>query len=334
MKRKEFLVNGLLLLFSIALSLVVLEQAYRFYLFGPASFSIEKMNSLYHLGLAGLTQRADHPEMIYTLKPNLDTVFKLVRFKTNSSGLRDKEYSLSKPMDTFRVAVIGDSFTVPSGVRIEDAYHSLLEERLNAEETGTTYEFINFGVGGYSLKQYVAVMKHKAKDYDPDLIIVGFCPFNDHNVPKKEESAENYREKAVAYTFYESFVLKKVKKLLRKLEKRVDPAYEKDSVFSEEQISYMADMFSQMHAFGRSENVPIVVVYLYYRQKKEYVRKLERLVVENGLKYMNAGLGFRNEDSREYMIFSIDSHPNAKANEMFSYELYDYLIKERLLDRK
>ena len=91
MKKKSLLVNGSVLLLSTVVSLIVLEQSYRFYLFGFDSFSVEKMNSVHSLGVSGITQRADHPEIVYELKPNLDLYFKLAKFKTNSDGLRDKE---------------------------------------------------------------------------------------------------------------------------------------------------------------------------------------------------------------------------------------------------
>ena len=45
-------------------------------------------------------------------------------------GLRDQEYDLQKTKNTFRVVVVGDSYTMPAGVSIEDAYHTLLEEEI------------------------------------------------------------------------------------------------------------------------------------------------------------------------------------------------------------
>ena len=173
MNKKNFFTNGLLLLISTALSLLALEQSYRYFLFGSASFSIAKMNSINGLGELGLLKRSDHPELVYELVPNANTLHKLVVLETNSAGLRDKEYSLAKTDDTFRVAVIGDSFIMADGITIEETFHSLLEERLNKEQEDVTYQFINFGASAYSLKQYLEVMKHKALAYDPDLILVG-----------------------------------------------------------------------------------------------------------------------------------------------------------------
>ena len=142
------------LLLSALFSVVLLEASYRFYLFGLGSLSVEKMNSLRPIGESGMIKRSVYPEIAFDLKPNLSTYFKLARVETNSRGLRDREYDLTKPERTFRVAVLGDSFTMPAGVDVRDSYHKVLERKLNLTTDSLSYEFINFGVGGYSLRQY------------------------------------------------------------------------------------------------------------------------------------------------------------------------------------
>ena len=62
-------------------------------------------------------------------KPDLRDHFKMQPFETNSHGMRDREYSPEKPPNTFRIAVVGDSFTMGSGVAIEDVFHSRIESR-------------------------------------------------------------------------------------------------------------------------------------------------------------------------------------------------------------
>ena len=68
---------------------------------------------------------------------------------TNSSGFRGKEFSFSKPKDTFRIAFIGDSFTFGEGVRLEDTYvekvSAILSEKF--KNPGPKFESYNFGVG-------------------------------------------------------------------------------------------------------------------------------------------------------------------------------------------
>jgi len=150
---------------------VLLEISARVYFFGFAGLVPEKINSVHGLPQTEFTQRSTDPELGFELKPNLDGYFKLVPFRTNSRGFRDREYTLSKPKDTFRVAVVGSSFALPAGVEIEQAFHSLLEERFSAEFAPTHYEFINFAVGMYSPKQVLAMLELRALEYHPDLIL-------------------------------------------------------------------------------------------------------------------------------------------------------------------
>ena len=264
MNKKNLFTNILLLLSSTILSILGLEQAYRFYLFGNASFSIQKMNSINGPGELGLYRQSNNPELIFELKPNLNTYYKLVEFKTNSAGLRDKEYSIAKPEDVFRIAVIGDSFVVADGVKIEDTFHSLLEERLNMEGGDITYQFINFGVSAYDLRQYFEVMKQKAKEYDPDLILVGFCPRNDQYIPEEQK----YRDVPKTYPFFHFFTKDAFVDIVQRgsyfdddivyMEKELA----RNAPFSDAQRRYMTQVFSEMEGFSEQNDIPIIVVYI------------------------------------------------------------------------
>ena len=132
--RQDYKINLVLTGLSIVFAVFFAEVLFRFYLFEWDSFSIEKVNSVHDMGISGFIQPSPYPEIVYELKPDLSGYFKMVRFKTNSQGLRDKEYSIVRPNNTFRVAVIGDSFTMPAGVNIEMAYHTLLEKKFNQEQ--------------------------------------------------------------------------------------------------------------------------------------------------------------------------------------------------------
>ena len=105
---KRLLGNLLVLSVATALGFGLLEMAYRFYLFGWDAFSIEKVNSVNALGLSGLLQPSDEPDLVFELRPNVDTYFKLVPFRTNPKGMRDKDYPFEKAQGVFRVAVLGE----------------------------------------------------------------------------------------------------------------------------------------------------------------------------------------------------------------------------------
>lgn len=341
---KERLSTGLLVFLSSSLiTLLLVEMVYRFFIFGWDALYVEKMNSVHPLGVSGLIKPSAHPDIVYELKPNLRSFFKLVPFETNSHGLRDKEYEMSKPEKTFRVGVIGDSFTMPSGVRIQDAYHTLLEERLNREQGDLSYEFINFGVGGYSLRQYWGVIKYKTLKHDIDLILVGFCSTNDHIIPPNRVFEQPYRVKKNTYPFSQSFALYgsklaliKVKTLLRSIKQPF--AGHDTGPFSQEQKNYMSQIFSKMSIFSKDNNIPIVIAYLsprYNRKVAKAKKEIEDIIIGSGLPYfVDVSSSFKGTTFSEYRIYAIDNHPNGKGHKIFADGLYDYLQNMKLLDSR
>jgi lysophospholipase L1-like esterase len=326
---KKQLGNFLVLLVSSVACLLLLETAYRFYLFRWDMFSIEKLNSVHPIGLSGLIQPSPFKDLIFELRPNQDTYFKLVPFITNSRGLRDKEYAVEKPAGVFRVAVMGDSFSLPSGVAIEDAYHSLIEERLNRAYDRDRYEVINFSVGGYTLEQYLIAIRRKALAYDPDLILIGFCAENDDNVHQPDQFPNPYQPLGKTYPFYRSFALDAVAFKLQSM--RIDQ--ERGRELAERQERYLARVFSELAELGRTEGIPIVVAYL-SNQPANY-RPIEEIARANGIQhFVDTSTAFRGTRLDDYRILPIDNHPNAQAQRIFAREIYDYLVRNELLQRE
>ena len=120
------------IVFIVLLGLAV-ELSFRIFMYGPASLNPVVMNSMTQIHDSGFLKKADVPEVRYELRPNIDTIYKGIAFKTNSAGLRDDEYTLEKPTGTFRIVVLGSSWTMGSGVANADTWHSQLEAKLNAE---------------------------------------------------------------------------------------------------------------------------------------------------------------------------------------------------------
>ncbi len=322
---KKLLGNLIVLALSTLLGLILLETAYRFYLFGWDAFSIEKVNSVNALGLSGLLQPSSNPDLVFELKPNVDTYFKLVPFRTNSRGLRDKEYTPGKPEGVFRVAVLGDSFTLPSGVAIEDAFHSLLEDRLNSGSESVRYEFINFAVGAYTMQQYLSAIRHKAMEYDPDLILIGFCAGNDHKVFLPDRFPDRYRPKGRTYPFYGSFVVGAIAVKLQ------EPQVEEErGRLTDRQARYLERVFGELAALSKADDIPIVLAYL--SNQAENYQPLEELALANGIEhFLDVSSAFKATDLSDYRILPIDNHPNTHAHQIFADRIYEYLVREDLL---
>ncbi len=95
-----------------------------------------------------------------------------VSIRTNSLGLRSPELIQPKPVDLFRIVVLGDSVTFGWGVRGEDTYVSHLAGLLAALHPGQRYEVVNAGVSGYGTWQEALWLQEQAAALQPDLIIV------------------------------------------------------------------------------------------------------------------------------------------------------------------
>ncbi len=122
-------------------------------------------------------------DIIYDLRPNLDVKFQQVSLKTNSCGLRGEDYTITKPDNTYRIALLGDSFAFGWGVEYEETFAKVMERALNKiARKGERVEVINFGVPGYSTFQEVALFEERGLELDFDAVLVYFVD-NDFNLP-------------------------------------------------------------------------------------------------------------------------------------------------------
>ena len=101
--------------------------------------------------------------------------------KISSAGLRDREHDLSKPPNTMRIAVLGDSMAEALQVPLEKDFSSVLEEKLKSCKmlAGRNVEVLNFGVSGYGTAQELLTYLHRAAAYSPDVTILAFYAGND-----------------------------------------------------------------------------------------------------------------------------------------------------------
>ena len=113
----------------------------------------------------------------------------------NSDGLRDQEHIIPKPANTFRIAVLGDSFTLASQVSKQQNYTSVLEKTLNncPKFKGKTIEALNFGTDGYGTTQELLTLREKVWKYNPDLVILSFFVGNDVIDNSKKLETNYYR---------------------------------------------------------------------------------------------------------------------------------------------
>ncbi|NQV35510.1 MAG: tetratricopeptide repeat protein [Phycisphaeraceae bacterium] len=102
--------------------------------------------------------RNDNPDFIATYE------------RTNSHGQRDRERTVQKPDGVTRIILLGDSVVEGYGLREADTLSSQLEH-LYANES---IEVLNFGVSAYCTRAEVELLKVKALQFDPDVVVLVF----------------------------------------------------------------------------------------------------------------------------------------------------------------
>lgn len=108
------------------------------------------------------------------LKPNLNIHFKGSNFQTNSLGLRDRPVTKQRPSNTLRIALLGGSIEMGTGVTTEQTYENLVEDQLNKKDVFRQFdhvEIVNFGIAGTHLPQHIARVDKVVPDYSPQVII-------------------------------------------------------------------------------------------------------------------------------------------------------------------
>jgi hypothetical protein len=122
--------------------------------------------------IGGLQDTGDY--RISELRPSLDLSYKRTRLTTNRHGMRDREYEIEKPPATRRVALLGSSIEMGTGVENDATFEAVLEQRLNAGRGGPggqRYEVLNFANEYYDALRNLHLLEQRVLAFAPDLVL-------------------------------------------------------------------------------------------------------------------------------------------------------------------
>jgi len=96
----------------------------------------------------------------------------------NRRGLRDDRDIPYEPDGSFRILVLGDSFT--EAHQVDPPFTALLERRLNAAAgRGRRFEVLNAGVSNWGTDNALLYFRSEGRKYRPDLVLLAFYTGND-----------------------------------------------------------------------------------------------------------------------------------------------------------
>src|SRR4030095_7915628 len=82
-------------------------------------------------------QRSDF--MLLDLAPSVSTILEGAAISSNRFGMRDREYDTIKPPNTYRIVLLGGSHDQGNGVKENETYENVVEDRLNRELPNSHY---------------------------------------------------------------------------------------------------------------------------------------------------------------------------------------------------
>jgi len=101
-------------------------------------------------------------------------MFKQASVNSNSRGIRGtREFSYDKSPETFRMLILGDSFTFGEEVSDHETFPYYLQELLPDAQV------INFGVHGYGHDQMLLYLRQEGVKYRPDVVVLGYASCDD-----------------------------------------------------------------------------------------------------------------------------------------------------------
>ena len=276
-------------------------------------------------------------------------------YKYNSWGFRDIEREEAKRDGTFRILVLGDSFTFGSGVKFkEQLYPALLETKLNsANLQNGHFEVINTGVKGLSTEQELFYLRETGLALNPDLIILGHV-LNDaetqelkHGMVNEARSATilpiRYHRFLSSYSFTYYLVRRNIIGLIGRVEGSgngltgynyyLDSLYQGDNLVSYKRI--VADLARVCEERG------LTVLWVSFPRIRQEPGKpyrlshitdiLRSIALKNGFKFLDLQPKIRERDKEELTVSSWDDHPNEVVHSIAAEVIYNRLIEDELI---
>jgi lysophospholipase L1-like esterase len=297
----------------------------------------------------------------YDLIPGAHQTVEGVLYKINSRGIRDREYDLPKNPQTYRIIVLGDSYTFGDGVPLEDTYAKQLERRLNSNPAITrNTEVINFGVNGYNTVQELWRLKDKALDFKPDLIILGYYLNDSLNIDLKSLS-ESRTVQTLPYGIplpFQDFLRQHSKiyqvisgsygRLLQILHLRADKVNRAAEYYRDYYSSLYEDTFQGWHAgqkalidihqISRTHQVPLLVVLFpaLINLENNYPfealhRKIKNFLVAKNVAVLDLLPAYSGRQSISLWADRHNRHPNRQGHAIAADAIYQHLLTSQLM---
>ncbi len=262
---------------------------------------------------------------------------------TMGLSLRDYDYSIEKPPNTYRIIGLGDSFGWGWGVADNRrTVFKYLERWLNTKQAEKTYEVINCAQPAKTVRYYESFVKEYGKKFDPDMFLILYN-LNDSYLPHAsmvvdrrtealmQEQKDPLSDISLLYRFVKERIVKK----------RVHDytvGHIKDGYFGpekEQKWGKAQENLKEIQRVCQEQGIELVVAIfpLLFELEKNYpfqdeVDEMERFLKSNQMKSVNLLPSFKGKKTFVLWSRPTDSHPNRVAHRIAAEAIYRFLQKK------
>jgi len=295
-------------------------------------------------------------ELLYALNPDISKQHDDILYSINSDGFRDRDFTINKPINTIRIAMLGDSFTFGNGLPVEHTIAKQLECILNENIINSQYEVMNFGISGYNTKSEVTLFEQKALKYKPDIVVLMYF-LNDPDKPTpnlsigtdagkvwlllKKFFSGNIIDKELILQIKKFIGSKSIENYLKYLHDNNPylntyyhfihhiPFYWDDVRNSLKKLHKLSEEFSFKTIFA-------VIPDLNVSSLSEYdYADIHSLVLdeasENGFNKLDLLVSFQNIALQKLRLSKHDSHTSAFGNRIIAYEIASLILNKKIM---
>jgi hypothetical protein len=252
---------------------------------------------------------------------------------SNPFGMRDREYAKAKDPKTFRAVLLGASHEMGSGVKDDETFENLAEQRLNSEASDarySRYEILNAAVGGDCILQKL-VRFESSGEFKPDAALLFIYAWDRqvllHFLRKtmmlEITPPDGYRE-FLAEIATKAGVHGKMPDLM--IERRLEPHLNEIFTWCFQRFAKRSAELG-IHPVAVYRPAPVDVDGIEATIGKELIRLAESA----GLKVIDLSSAFDSvEDTSTLVIAAWDDHTTALGHKLLADKLYEGLVSDLL----
>jgi len=318
-----------LLAFALLFVALLLEGMLRVAFYHSKDFSMEMWKYAVQI-----KRPVADPKLSFAHRPNSHGFFMGVDVQINSQGLRDHEYSPTKPAGVYRIMLLGDSTTFGWGVPLSETAAKILERNLNAEHLPgyDRVEALNAGVGNYDTVQEVTYYKTRGRAFHPDLVVLVYFINDPEPVPVERKGF------LVDSSYLIAFSVNRFDGVLRRIGTRPDWNKYYSSLYDDDRTGFQACKAAlvDLASTTQKENTKLLVAILpeLHQINNSYPftaahQKIKDVLANEHAPVLDLIDGLRDHGPESTLwVTPLDDHPNGRANTLVAAQIQDWIQNE------